>query len=79
MSTGGGALHDLRGAATWGFWSGSGVLTLYYALAVILRHGVRPPDLWLETGIAFVAGAALSGWLFLYLRRLEREAQSRAA
>jgi hypothetical protein len=79
MSAGGGALHDLRRAATWGFWSGSGALTVYYTLAVILRHGVRPPDLWLETGIAFVAGAALGSWLFLYLRRLEREAQSPAA
>jgi hypothetical protein len=75
----GGAPQDLRRAATWGFWSGAGALTVYYTIALILRRGSRPPDLWLETGIAFLVGAALGAWLFLYLRRLERDAQSRAA
>jgi hypothetical protein len=77
VSDRGGAPQDLRRAATWGFWSGTGALTVYYTLALILRRGFRPPDLWLETGIAFVAGAALGAWLFLHLRRLERDAQSR--
>lgn len=77
MSGAGGLLHDLRYAATWGFWSGASVLTLYYALAVILRHGVRPPGLWLETSIAFVAGAAAGVLLFFRLRRLERDAERR--
>ena len=77
MSAAGDALHDLRRAATWGFWSGSGALTVYYTVALILRRGHRPPDLWLETGIAFVIGAALGAWLFLYLRGLEKQAQAR--
>ena len=75
MSAGGAALHDLRRAATWGFWSGIGALTVYYTVALILRRGHRPPDLWLETGIAFIVGAALGSWLFLYLRGLEKQAQ----
>lgn len=77
MSDAGDSLHDLRRAATWGGWSGAGALTVYYTVALILRHGQRPPDLWLETGIAFIVGAALGSGLFLYLRGLEKQAQAR--
>lgn len=71
----GGRGQDLRSAARWGFWSGFATLTVYYTIVLIVRRGVRPPGLWLETFGAFATGALGSAWLFLHLRRLERDAE----
>lgn len=71
----GGPGQDLRNAARWGFWSGFATLTVYYTIVLIVRHGVRPPGLWLETLGAFAVGAFGGAWLFLHLRRLERDAE----
>ena len=72
-------MSDLRRAATWGFWSGCAALPVCYARAVVLRRGARPPELSREVGIAFVAGAALGAGLYVYLRRLEKAADSSAS
>ena len=77
--SGGGRGQDLRNATRWGFSSGFATLTVYYTIVLIVRHGLRPPWLWLETLVAFLAGAAMGGWLFLHLRKLEKAVEAHDA
>ncbi len=84
MST---ASRDARGALSWGFWSGFAVAMIWLTIDAILRGAAAGPSaaasidraaLLQATALAFAGGFAAGALAFVYLRGLEKKAESGA-
>jgi len=69
-----------RGALGWGLWCGVAAALVWWALARVSRSAAAEPAvLATSLGVAFGAGFAVGAALFLYLRSLEKKAESRGS